>query len=286
MSSDRASHLSGKAIITLAPALLASCVALGQSDNPAANRTDAPASGQASNQNARPTVSLTISAAASLQNALLEIEPLFEARYPDIDVFYNWGGSGTLQRQIEQGAPADIFFSASAMQMSALVEQNLVEERSQQVLFTNQLVLIAPPGSSLTKLEDLAQLGKSQKIAAGEFRSVPAGQYTQATLNSFRLLPKLDSKIVFFNNVRGVLSAVESGQVAAGFVYATDAQLSEQIKVVATVPLPAHPPIEYPIAILQRSGHPQAAQQYVDFLTAPAALEIFQHFGFIAELDS
>ncbi|MGB3787283.1 MAG: molybdate ABC transporter substrate-binding protein [Phormidesmis sp.] len=273
-------------IPALLPALLmASCVALGQ-NHPATDRSSRPPSDQtnkAPGQSANPTVSLTISAAASLQNALLEIEPLFEARYPDVDIFYNWGGSGTLQRQIEQGAPADLFFSASPMQMAALAQQKRVDVRSQQTLLTNQLVLIAPLDSSLTKLEDLAQLSGSQKIAVGEFRSVPAGQYAQATLEHLQLLPKLKDRLVFFNNVRGVLSAVESGHIEAGFVYATDARLSKRVKVIAIAPPASHQPIEYPIAALQQSDHPQAARQYIDFLSDPAAIAIFQRFGFLTE---
>lgn len=269
------------------PTLLAGCVAWGQSDTPVPNRVQKQSSNSSSDkkldQNPKSTVSLTISAAASLQEALLEIEPLFEAQYPHIDVVYNWGGSGTLQRQIEQGAPADIFFSASSVQMAALAEQNLVSRRSQQVLLTNRLALVVPLDSPIAELEDLARLGKSQKIAAGEFRSVPAGQYAQATLDSLQLLPKLNDRIVFFNNVRGVLSAVESGQVEAGFVYATDAKLSDRVKVVAIAPTSSHPPIQYPVAILQRCNRPQAAQQYIDFLIEPTALEIFQRLGFIAE---
>lgn len=282
------SHLFIKLAIALMPAFLVSCVTLGQSndstkdltaDRSAANEV----TGQMPNKSEKHTVSLTISAAASLQNALLEIKPLFEARYPNIDIFYNWGGSGTLQRQIEQGAPADVFFSASSMQMAALVEKNLVNVQSQQTLLTNQLVLIAPPSSSLTRIEDLAQLSQSQKVAVGEFRSVPVGQYAQATLNHLQLLPALNGRLVFFSHVRGVLSAVESGQVAAGFVYATDARLSEKVKVIAPAPFASHPSIEYPIATLRRSNYPNEAQQYIDFLLEPAALEVFRRWGFTAK---
>jgi len=229
-------------------------------------------------------ISLTISAAASLQNALGEIEKLFEQHYLDIDIFYNWGGSGTLQRQIEQGAPADIFFSASAMQMTALAQQGKLQTSSvnqpSQVVLTNQLVLVAPEGSQLTGFTDLATLQPSQHIAVGEFRSVPAGQYAQETLNHFQLLPQLSSQLIFFNNVRGVLAAVESGHAAAGLVYLTDAELSNRVKVIAIAPKNAHTPIHYPVAILQRSENPKAAQQYIDFLSDPAVTEIFERYGF------
>lgn len=237
-------------------------------------------------------VSITISAASSLQNALSDIEPLFEQRYPDINIFYNWGGSGTLQRQIEQGAPADIFFSASPAQMSALAAQgrlkippnsqsnNRTNSQSDQVVLTNRLVLIAPENSQLKGFADLAKFENSQHIAVGEFRSVPAGQYAQNTLTHFQLLPQLSSQLVFFSNVRGVLAAVESGHADAGLVYLTDAELSSRVRVVAIAPENSHAPIQYPIAILQRSEHPQAAQQYIDFLSDPAVSETFRRYGF------
>lgn len=225
-------------------------------------------------------VSITVSAAASLQTVLTEIEPIFERRYPQVDVFYNWGGSGTLQRQIEQGAPADIFFSASPQQMEMLAKKGKVDVRSQQTLLTNQLVLIAPKDSSLGSFADLKALAPADQIAVGEFRSVPAGQYAQATLTYFQLLPTLSDQLVFFNSVRGVLAAVENGHAAAGLAYATDAQLTNRVKVVAIAPANSHPPIRYPIAILQRSDHPEAAQQYIDFLSDSDIAQIFERYGF------
>ncbi|MEM9151775.1 MAG: molybdate ABC transporter substrate-binding protein [Cyanobacteria bacterium P01_F01_bin.3] len=225
-------------------------------------------------------ISLTISAAASLQNALREIEPLFEQRYPNIDIFYNWGGSGALQRQIERGAPADIFFSASPIQMAALAEQGRLSSGSPKVVLANRLVLIVPVGSRLTDLASLSELKASERIAVGEFRSVPAGQYARDTLAHFQLLPDLSSQLIFFSNVRGVLTAVESGHAAAGLVYLTDAELSAQVRIVAIAPETSHAPIDYPIAILQRSENPQAAQKYLDFLSDPVAIETFNRYGF------
>jgi molybdate transport system substrate-binding protein len=221
---------------------------------------------------------LTVSAAASLQNALTEIDSLFKQAQAQTEIAYNWGASGALQQQIEQGAPVDIFFPASVQQMDALAEQGLIQADSQRDLLGNQLVLIAPTDSALKGFEDLKSQGR---IAVGEFDSVPAGQYAQATLTYFKLLPQISSQLVFFNNVRGVLAAVESGNAEAGLVYLSDAQLSKQSKIVATAPTQSHPPIIYPVAILQRSEQAEAAQAYIDFLTEPAAKQIFQQFGFI-----
>ena len=221
-------------------------------------------------------VSLTISAAASLQNVLGEIEPLFRAAHPDIEIFYNWGGSGTLQRQIEQGAPVDLFFSASTAHMQQLARQGYVSHQDPAVL-GNRLVLVVPQHSQVKGFADLTAV---EQIAVGEFRTVPAGQYAQATLQQLNLLNKLESQLVFFNNVRGVLAAVESGNAEAGLVYETDALLSKRIKVVAMAPVNAHSPIRYPIAVIKGSSQPTAAQQYVTFLRTPAAIETFERFGF------
>lgn len=232
--------------------------------------------------------SLTISAAASLQNALTAIEPLFQQAHPDIEIVYNWGGSGTLQRQIEQGAPADIFFPASQVQMQAIARKNLLHrplgKASSQAILGNQLVLIAPKNSPLTNFEHLSQ-ASAEQLAVGEFRSVPAGQYAKATLTALKLLPQLTPELIFFSNVRGVLAAVESGHVEAGLVYKTDAELSDRVKIVAIAPPKSHPPIQYPIAILQRSPSPEAAQTYIDFLSTPPAQTVFQQFGFITGVE-
>ncbi len=241
----------------------------------------APSSPQASKT--QTPINLTISAASSLKNALDAVDPLFEQAHPEVKTSYNLGGSGTLQKQIEQGAPADIFLSASPKQMDELAKKGLILTTSRQDLLGNQLVLIAPPNSQVASFQDLANFrGKPEKLAVGEFQSVPAGQYAQATLEALNLLSDLTPQLVFFSNVRGVLAAVESGNVSAGLVYETDAQISNRVKVVAIAPPSTHPPIRYPIAILQRSEHPEAAQQYIDFLTAPVATQTFQRFGFTA----
>jgi molybdate transport system substrate-binding protein len=232
------------------------------------------------------TVALTVSAAASLQNALTEINALFEQAHPTIEVSLNSGGSGSLQRQIEQGAPVDVFLSAGATQMDELAEQGKLRLDSRQDLLANQLVLIAPLESALGGFQDLSQAAEGDtsagfKLAVGEFKSVPAGQYAEATLTSLKLLPQLQPNLVFFGTVRGALAAVESAQAEAGIVYKTDALLSKTVKVVAIAPDNSHPPIRYAIAILQRSEEPEAAQTYIDFLTGPEATQVFQRLGFI-----
>lgn len=226
-------------------------------------------------------VTITVSAAASLQDVLAAIAPQFTATYPKIAVDYNFASSGALQRQIEQGAPADVFFSAATNQMDELLEKELILLDSRQDLVTNSLVLVAPVASTLT-IDNVAQLKNIaiNKIAVGEFRSVPAGQYAKQVFQKLELLDSFQAKFIFGNNVRSVLAAVESGNVDLGIVYASDASLSNQIKVLATVTEGLHQPIVYPIAIVQNSLHPEAAQIFIDFLTTDSVQAIFAEFGF------
>lgn len=226
-------------------------------------------------------VTITVSAAASLQDALDAIASQFQAAHPSITVDYNFGSSGALQRQIEQGAPADIFFSAAPPQMDALSAKELLIPNSRQDIVTNRLVLIAPTGSHLN-ITNMAQLQDTaiRRFAVGEFRSVPAGQYAEQVFETLDILEPLQSKFVFGNNVRNVLAAVESGHADLGMVYATDAALSQQVKVLTTAPQDAHPLIVYPIAVVQGTAQAEAAQTFIDFLQTETAQTTFEEFGF------
>ena len=240
-----------------------------------------PTSSVSQNPESSPTVTLTVSAAASLQDALEVIAPLFEQTNPTIQVNYNFGSSGALQQQIEQGAPADVFISAAAKQMDALQEKKLLLEDTRRNVLTNQLVLIVPQNSTLN-LTDFRQLANANvsKISVGEPRSVPAGQYAEEVFANLDLTESLQPKFVFANNVRGVLAAVESGNADAGVVYATDAKLSDRVTVAAIAEENLHKPIVYPIAVLQSSPNREAAKTYTQFLFGNQAQEIFQQFGF------
>ncbi len=229
----------------------------------------------------RDGVTITVSAAASLQDALDAIAPQFTAAYPDIIVDYNFASSGVLQRQIEQGAPVDIFFAAATNQMDALSDKGLIQSGSRQELVANSLVLITPITSDLT-ITDVSRLRAASisKVAVGEFRSVPAGQYAEQVFQNLELLDNFQPKFVFGNNVRSVLTAVDSGNVDLGIVYATDATLSKRVKILATVPENLHQPIVYPIAIVQNTNYPEAAKTFIDFLTTESAQTVFAEFGF------
>ncbi|MBE9196948.1 molybdate ABC transporter substrate-binding protein [Synechocystis sp. LEGE 06083] len=224
---------------------------------------------------------LTVSAAASLQDAIAALDPVFESTHPNIGVNYNFAASGTLQQQIEQGAKVDLFISAASKQMDRLEAKNLIDKDSRRNLLSNRLALIVPQNSTLN-IKTFEQLADAQvrRIAMGEPRSVPAGQYAEEVFLNLGILPQLQPKFVYGNSVRSVLSAVESGNADAGIVYATDAQISKRVKTVTMAPPNSHAPIVYPIAVIKASDHPDAAHTYAAFLASPAAQNAFSQYGF------
>jgi molybdate transport system substrate-binding protein len=222
---------------------------------------------------------LLTSAAASVQGALKALEPRFAQINPGIKLIYNFGASGALQQQIEQGAPVDIFLSAAQKQMNTLQKKGLILAETRRNLLTNRLVLIVPQNSALS-LNGFRQLVNVKKIAVGEPRSVPAGQYAEEVFKNLGVLDQLKAKFVFGSNVRNVLAAVESGNVDAGIVYATDAKLSSRVKRVATAPTTLHSPIIYPVAVLKGSKNVAAARAYVQFLSSDTAKAVFKAYGF------
>lgn len=228
-------------------------------------------------------ITLLVSAAASMQDALEAVDSLFESTYPNIEVNYNFGSSGALQRQIEQGAPADIFLAAATRQMDALQEKDLILPDTRRNLLRNSLVLVVPENSSLgiTSFPQLIE-DNVRQVAVGEFRSVPAGQYAEEVLTNLGILAQLRNKLVFANTVLGVLAAVETGNADAGIVYATDAQISDQVRRVATAPSNLHSPIVYPGAVIKTSRNMQAANTYLQFLESDRAQFVFSQHGFSA----
>lgn len=230
---------------------------------------------------AQANTTLLVSAAASLQDALEEIQPLFQQSSQNVKVNHNFGSSGALQQQIEQGAPADIFFSAATKQMNALQEKNLILPDTRRNLLTNRLVLIVPSNSRLN-ITSFPQLTDAavKRIAVGEFRSVPVGQYSEELFKNLGILEQVRPKFVFGNNVRNVLAAVESGNADAGIVYTSDAKISSKVRLVATAAENLHSPIVYPVAVLKNSKKIQAAKEYIQFLSSSQAKGVFQEYGF------
>ncbi|HYX17129.1 MAG TPA: molybdate ABC transporter substrate-binding protein [Nostoc sp.] len=230
---------------------------------------------------AQSNASIVVSAASSLKEALQEIKTLYQQSKSNINITYNFGASGALQQQIEQGAPADIFISAAKKQVDALEQKGLLLSGSRINLANNRLVLIvAQDVVGITSFNNLTD-SKIKKIAIGEPRSVPAGQYGEEVLKNLKLYDQVKSKFVFGNNVRQVLAAVESGNAQAGIVYATDAKTSNKVKVVFTADEKLHSPIVYPLAVIKGSKNISAARQFVQFLSGSQSKTVLRKYGFI-----
>jgi molybdate transport system substrate-binding protein len=224
---------------------------------------------------------LTISAAISLKDALDEAKQIYTTENPNVTIAANYGASGTLQLQIEQGAPVDVFFSAAPKQMDALETKGLLLEGTRKDLLRNEVVLIVPKDSKLgiSSFQDLTRADVKQ-VALGEPVVVPAGQYAKEVLTSMGIYDAVNAKAVLGKDVRQVLTYVATGNVDAGIVYATDALSSAQVKVVATAPASSHAPVIYPAAVIKASKNPAAAKAFLDFLASPRGLAVFQKYGF------
>lgn len=232
---------------------------------------------------------LTVSAAASLKNAIEEIQPLYQQEHPETEIIYNFASSGSLQRQIEQGAPVDIFISAASKQMDELEKQSLLLAKTRQDLLKNQIVLVTPKSNKNNnfKLDNFNDLTtqKISKIALGEPKSVPAGKYAQEVLTSFKIDDKVNSKAVYGKDVRQVINYVATGNVDAGIVYRTDAQVVDNAEIVATAPETSHSPVIYPIAVIKDSDRSEAAIELIEFLITPEAQAVFKEYGFTSVVN-
>jgi molybdate transport system substrate-binding protein len=230
---------------------------------------------------AQSNTSLLISAAASLKDILEEIKPLYQQNKPNVKISYNFGSSGALQQQIEQGAPADIFISAAKKQVDALEQKGLLVAGTRNIIAKNRLVLVVPNNfvgvTSFYNLQD----AKVKKIAIGEPRSVPAGQYAQQVLEKLKIWNQVKPKLVFANNVRQVLASVETGNAEAGLVYVTDAKISNKVKIVVAADEKYHSAIIYPLAVVKRSKNLAAAKEFSQFLSSEQAKTVFKKYGFI-----
>jgi len=226
-------------------------------------------------------VELTVSAAASLTDALNEIQPLFEAANPNIKLVFNFGASGALQQQIEQGAPADLFLSAATKNMKALVEKELIDPERQTNLLNNELVVVVPTDGkiSVAGAADLAS-DEIKKVAIGIPESVPAGNYAKEALTNAQLWDSLQPKLVQAKDVRQVLQYVETGNAEAGFVYKTDALTSDKVGIAFSVDPSTYTPVEYPIGIVKATKNADQAGVLYDYLQSQAALDVFVKYGF------
>lgn len=224
-------------------------------------------------------VELNISAASSLKEAMARIEKEYEKINEDVNLVINYGSSGSLQQQIEQGAPCDVFISAGQTQMKALKKANLLLEGTYKDLLENDLVLIAPKDSDISNLEDITT-NKVKHIAIGEPSSVPAGKYADEVLVNLDLKDKVKDKLVFAKDVKEVLAWTQLKNAEVGFVYYSDTINTDNIKIVETMPSTSHSSIIYPIAVIKESNKQNDAKEFEEFLLSKEGQAILKDFGY------
>ena len=226
-------------------------------------------------------VELHVSAAASMTDAMKELTDDYQKKNPDVKLVFNFAASGELQQAIEQGAPVDIFISAAKKQMDALDKGGFLAEGTRKDLLENKVVLIVPKDSkvALAKFEDVLK-DDVKKIGLGEPKGVPVGQYSEEIFGKLGILDQVKGKSVYGSNVRQVLSWVDTGEVDAGVVYATDAAISKGNKVICTAPEGSHKPVIYPMAIIKSTKQAEAAKAFTDYMAGADGKKIFEKYGF------
>lgn len=225
---------------------------------------------------------VTVFAAASVKNALDDINTAYTAK-TGVKVTTSYGPSSGLARQIEQGAPADVFISADTDWMDYALAKKTINEPTRMNLLGNSIVLIAPKESKIENVAigagfDLARLAGDDRIATGDVKSVPSGKYAKAALEKLGSWQAAEPKFAMADNVRAALLLVARGEAALGIVYSTDASVEPGVKVVGTFPADSHPAIVYPVAATT-TAKPQAAD-YLAFLRSTAAKNIFEKYRF------
>ncbi|AGW14907.1 putative molybdenum ABC transporter, periplasmic molybdate-binding protein [Megalodesulfovibrio gigas DSM 1382 = ATCC 19364] len=223
---------------------------------------------------------LTVSAAASLTDAFTAIGKKFEAANPDVKILFNFAASGPLAKQIEQGAPVDVFASANPKWMNTMVEKGFIDASTRADFVKNDLVLAVPMANKakVAKVEDLT--GAAVKVVAiGTPESVPAGQYAKKYLEKHNLFGTLEKKFVFAESVRQVLDYLRRAEADAGFVYRTDAY-KEKEAVAILQSLPLDEPVTYPIAVTKGAADAALARKFMEYVRSPEGMAVLEGFGF------
>ena len=226
--------------------------------------------------------SLTVFAAASMKNALDDVDAAYTAK-TGVKIVASYAASSALAKQIEQGAPADIFVSADTDWMDYAIGKKNINEPTRVNLLGNSIVLIAPKDSKIDTVTigpglDLAKLAGDGKIATGDVKAVPVGKYAKAALEKLGAWQAAEPKFAMADSVRAALTLVARGEAALGIVYSTDANVEPGVKSVGTFPADSHPPIIYPVAATT-TAKPEAAE-YLAFLRSSSAKAIFEKYGF------
>ena len=233
------------------------------------------------NNSETPQTEIHVSAAASLTDAMKEIAAEYEKMNPQIKLVFNFGSSGSLQQAIENGGETDLFFSAAQKQMDALEKSDSILKDTRKNLLKNEVVLIVPNDSdkNLTSFESLTN-ENIQHIALGEPKGVPVGQYSEEIFTNLGILDAVKSKAVYGSDVRQVLAWVESGEADCGVVYATDAAISDKVKVIAIAPADSHKPVIYPAAVIKDSKNVDESKKFLEFTSSDSVKKIFEKYGF------
>ncbi|MBQ5317420.1 MAG: molybdate ABC transporter substrate-binding protein [Oscillospiraceae bacterium] len=224
---------------------------------------------------------ITVLAAASLTDVCGELQEMYRQKAPDVDIVFSFGSSGALQTQIEEGAPADIFFSASTKQMDALKGEGMMNDDSIKELLENKIVLVVPAdsGKDITSFDDVAT-DKVSMIGLGEPESVPAGQYAEQVFTYLGTLEEVKKKANYGTDVRTVLSWTETGNVDCGVVYTTDAYTTDKVKIAAEAPEGSCKKVIYPVGMVKNAPNAEDAKTFEEFLCSEEAMEVFRRYGF------
>ncbi len=224
---------------------------------------------------------LVILAAASLTDVCEQLKAEYEASHEDVTLIFSYGSSGALQTQIEEGAPADLFFSASTKQMDALTDEDLMDRDSVTQLLENKVVLVVPADGTkdIAAFEDLAK-DEVEIIGLGDPESVPAGQYAQEVFTTLGIWDAVQAKANLGTDVRTVLSWVEEGEVDCGVVYATDAGSTDRVKVVAQALEGSCKKVVYPVGITAEAADKAEIREFLEYLKSDAVLNVFESYGF------
>lgn len=225
---------------------------------------------------------ITISAAISLKNTFEDIGKIFTERNPGVKVNFNFGASGDLARQIEAGAPVDVFASAAQKDMDDIDRKGLLAANSRKDFTGNAVVLVKPANSNIPilSLNDL-QKGEVKKIVIGNPKTVPAGRYAEEVLRHLNLWSAVRDKLIFAEHVRQALDYVARNEVDAGIIYSTDAMVrSKEVTLVTQAPEGSHQPIIYPIAVLKGAQDEKGAWKFVEFILSAEAQRILKRHGF------
>jgi molybdate transport system substrate-binding protein len=225
---------------------------------------------------------ITVFAAASMKNALDDINAAYTAK-TGVKITVSYAASSALAKQIEQGAPADVFASADTDWMDYAIGKKSINEPTRVNLLGNSIVLIAPKDSKVDNVAigqgfDLAKLAGDGKIATGDVKSVPVGKYAKATLEKLGAWQATETKFAMADNVRAAMTLVSRNEAVLGIVYSTDAKVDPGVKIVGTFPADSHPAIIYPVAATT-TAKPETAD-YLAFLRSTASKNIFGKYGF------